>query len=250
MYDPSLNDVQVTYTWNTVHDERVCPICQSLSGYTWTSTGESLFTELFHSGLGTVWNLEVDLSLVHHTHNVPGACRCFIDCNIQVLWEGRLVDYGLMKYEIEQLRQSTAEIAANMQGFGGGAGSGLGAGGYDDFLWGVDRHQMLTKSLGGRGGYRSTGGTDIYDVYHMIQTPSMARRFTQGNLMPYDVLRLGRWSGIAPSVGLMGMSALLLAPFIYNLVQDAVEKATRAGTQAEAIRKRNVERERFKAWNP
>lgn len=65
-------------TWRTAHDERVCPICQALEGYTWifdTSQGDHLGNELVHPQFSVVWNLSSGSRA--HGH-VRFNCRCTI----------------------------------------------------------------------------------------------------------------------------------------------------------------------------
>ena len=207
----------MTYTWNTVQDgHEICPYCQRLHAETWISTGEQLLSSLAFGNLGVTWDLENGYSLVHETHGIPGKCQCFIDCNIEVLWEGNYVDYGLVKLEIEQLRQTTAEIAFNMQGGVGGVPGGPG-GGAEDFSWGTDRFNMYSKSLGGRGAFAGTsgGGISLYDVYHITQVPGLSRRIMTGNIMGYDILRIGRWSGAAAAVP-QALMAIMLGYMVGN----------------------------------
>lgn len=63
-------------TWHTAHDERVCPICQALDGYTWTfdaSRGQHLDKNLVHPKFGVVWTL--DSGSKAHGH-ARFNCRC------------------------------------------------------------------------------------------------------------------------------------------------------------------------------
>ena len=63
--------------WRTMHDEKVCPVCDDLerSGYTWVlSTGHELV--LSHPEYGDVWNIQVG-SEAHGSHD--GSCRCELD---------------------------------------------------------------------------------------------------------------------------------------------------------------------------
>ena len=239
----------MTYTWNTVQDgHEICPYCQRLHAESWRSTGEQLLSSLTFGNLGVIWDLENGYSLVHETHGIPGKCQCFIDCNIEVLWEGTYVDYGLVKLEIEQLRQTTAEIAFNMQG-GGGGGPGGFTGGADDFSWGTDRFQMYSKSLGGRGAFggETGGGLGLSGVYHITQIPGLARRITTGNLMAYDILRLGRWSGAAAAVPQVIMVALVAA-MVAREAKRIWEELHKAEIKAEQYRASEAERKRFAQW--
>ena len=65
----------LSLTWVTVHDERVCPICAALEGYTWVfevGVGQ-LPSELVHPEFGVVWTVGLG-SEAHGSHE--GSCRC------------------------------------------------------------------------------------------------------------------------------------------------------------------------------
>jgi len=67
----------VSITWHTILDERVCPICRQLEGYTWTlELGKGAFpTILEHPGLGIVWDINGSTA---HGHE-KASCRCRIE---------------------------------------------------------------------------------------------------------------------------------------------------------------------------
>jgi hypothetical protein len=68
----------LSLTWVTVHDERVCPICTALEGYTWTfqvGLGQ-LPSELVHPEFGVVWSVGLG-SEAHGIHK--GSCRCNVN---------------------------------------------------------------------------------------------------------------------------------------------------------------------------
>ncbi len=70
---------KLTLTWHTAGDDRVCPVCQALDGYTWifdTSTGPHMTEDLSHPSFGKVWNVNNGSSA--HTH-APSSCRCHIE---------------------------------------------------------------------------------------------------------------------------------------------------------------------------
>ena len=65
----------LTLIWVTLHDERVCPICAALEGFTWTfllGLGQ-LPGELVHPEFGVVWTVGLG-SGAHGNH--AGTCRC------------------------------------------------------------------------------------------------------------------------------------------------------------------------------
>jgi hypothetical protein len=60
-----------------MHDNKVCPICKELDGYTWTfEAGKDVMTDgLFHPKYGFVWSLSQG-SNAHGYHNRGNNCRC------------------------------------------------------------------------------------------------------------------------------------------------------------------------------
>jgi hypothetical protein len=70
----------VSITWHTQHDDRVCPICAAIDGYTWTFEGE-IPDSLFHPTYGEIWN-NVLGSLAHEQeqfgkkYGLLSTCRC------------------------------------------------------------------------------------------------------------------------------------------------------------------------------
>jgi hypothetical protein len=73
----------VSITWRTAGDDRVCPICEAIDGYTWTFTGK-VPNSLYHPAYGEVWNTVLG-SLAHeHTqfgkkYGLLSNCRCHIE---------------------------------------------------------------------------------------------------------------------------------------------------------------------------
>lgn len=63
-----------------MRDERTCPICLRLDGYTWVFTvGQDHLTDaLFHPELGEVWSLSMG-SNAHGHHFQRHNCRCQIE---------------------------------------------------------------------------------------------------------------------------------------------------------------------------
>jgi hypothetical protein len=65
----------LTIKWETMHDNKVCKICQALEGYVWTlEVGKDPFPQtLTHPIIGPVWNVAAG-SGVHGDD--PLSCRC------------------------------------------------------------------------------------------------------------------------------------------------------------------------------
>jgi hypothetical protein len=70
----------ILITWHSMKDERVCPICQRLDGFTWSfTTGQNdLNGVLEHPDLGLVWTIEAGSG----AHGDRGNCRCWITYEI------------------------------------------------------------------------------------------------------------------------------------------------------------------------
>jgi hypothetical protein len=73
----------VSITWRTQGDDRVCPICRAIDGYTWTFINE-VPDSLIHPVYGEVWN--VVTGSLSHEHSQFGKkygllsnCRCHIE---------------------------------------------------------------------------------------------------------------------------------------------------------------------------
>jgi hypothetical protein len=76
-----------TITWHTNVDDRTCPICRALNGFTWVfQAGKDVMTDaLFHPVYGVVWSMSQGSNA--HDHTFGGAygsgnennCRCFLD---------------------------------------------------------------------------------------------------------------------------------------------------------------------------
>jgi uncharacterized protein with gpF-like domain len=72
----------ISITWQAHMDERTCPICQALHGYTWTFTmPEPMPDQLTHPQYGVVWNTTVGSQA--HGHQRFN-CRCSIKPEINV----------------------------------------------------------------------------------------------------------------------------------------------------------------------
>jgi hypothetical protein len=64
-------------TWHTQHDDKVCPICNAIDGYTWIiESGKNVFyNSLTHPAYGIVWDVnQGSQAHGHHGNN----CRCHI----------------------------------------------------------------------------------------------------------------------------------------------------------------------------
>jgi hypothetical protein len=63
-------------------DDRTCPICVALNGYTWTfEAGKDTMTAgLFHSSYGIVW----DTHQGSKAHGHGGNCRCRIEPQVDL----------------------------------------------------------------------------------------------------------------------------------------------------------------------
>lgn len=70
----------VSITWVSQGDDRVCPICAAINGYTWTFTDEPMPNVLVHPRFGAVWDIAAG-SEAHADHK--GTCRCHMDHKIE-----------------------------------------------------------------------------------------------------------------------------------------------------------------------
>ena len=72
----------VTITWQTVGDDKVCPVCKALEGHQWTfPVGEGgIPNELTAEPVGTVW----DVASGSQTHGHKGNCRCSLQCDLDL----------------------------------------------------------------------------------------------------------------------------------------------------------------------
>lgn len=67
--------VNVTITWHTQHDGKVCKHCEALNGRTWFNY--DIFTRRYLEDFmfGPVWDLAEDKSMMH---GASGTCRCYL----------------------------------------------------------------------------------------------------------------------------------------------------------------------------
>jgi len=88
-------------------DDRTCPICMAMNGYTWTfEAGKDDFgNELFHPTYGVVWNIHMGSKA--HGHATDN-CRCGMSTRFD------LSDL-LEKVKIfhDKVKQATQESATN-----------------------------------------------------------------------------------------------------------------------------------------
>ena len=71
----------VTLTWETMQDDRVCPVCKALEGHQWMfQVGEGqLPTELTYGSI-TAWNI----SSGSQAHGHKGNCRCSLKADLDL----------------------------------------------------------------------------------------------------------------------------------------------------------------------
>ena len=81
--------VDVTVTWNSQFDARVCNKCLMLRDYKWTFK-ETLPSVLIHPAFGLVWDLTVDQSRAHGLRSYN--CRCFLTYEFDDSDIGKLMD--------------------------------------------------------------------------------------------------------------------------------------------------------------
>jgi len=72
----------ISITWHTMQDDRVCPVCRQLEGYTWVfEAGKGdLVGRLDHPAYGVVWTTEEG----SRAHGHRGNCRCNITYIVDV----------------------------------------------------------------------------------------------------------------------------------------------------------------------
>lgn len=240
--------IRVESRWFTRGDARVCPYCNRLHNHTWLSEGTELPERLIDPWGAWVWDVEGgDHSRIHQSYDVDARCRCYVEYTVQVLWGGNWVDYAQVKHELENIRSLNQELTVG--GVGGAPTTRGGViGNFDPGWWPGDYGAAA-------GGGRAISPT--IQMYRLAQMPSMARRFATGNIGPYDVLRttrlLGRYA--APLASAMAFitpyaMALMVTEAIMTPIRQLEETQLRPATLSEAYRKRETDRERFRAWFP
>jgi hypothetical protein len=72
----------ISITWHTMGDDRVCPICRNLEGYTWSyePITHELSDLLIHPQMGVVWSVTEG----SRAHGHRGNCRCHITYVVDV----------------------------------------------------------------------------------------------------------------------------------------------------------------------
>jgi hypothetical protein len=77
----------VSITWCAVGDDRTCPICKAVDGYTWTFEGE-VPDDLVHPAYGEIWNITIG-SLAHEhkqfgkKYGLLSNCRCHVETKVE-----------------------------------------------------------------------------------------------------------------------------------------------------------------------
>jgi hypothetical protein len=105
----------ISITWHTQHDDRVCPICNAIDGYTWTFT-EAVPDSLIHPTYGEIWN-KVTGSLAHEhkqfgkKYGLLSNCRCHTTAQIEI----RDLLYLLQK-KIDELKGEISEAPDYQKG--------------------------------------------------------------------------------------------------------------------------------------
>ena len=71
----------VILTWETMQDDRVCPVCRSLEGYQWIlQVGEGQLPNELTYGSITAWNI----SSGSQAHGHKGNCRCSLKVDLDL----------------------------------------------------------------------------------------------------------------------------------------------------------------------
>ena len=118
--------------------------------------------------------------------------------------------------------------------------------------------QAARPLLGTTGyGVDASAGSDLLALYQMSSIPGMVERLARGQPTRYDIMRSvhllsGRVPRLAPLLGLVGPYALVLqlAETIMGPLWELEREQQRPATISDALRKRETDRERFRAWYP
>ena len=85
-------------------DDKACPICKAINGYTWTVTGT--VNSLAHPLYGEVWNKASGVN-IHEHYGIPGPCRCHVDINIDM--NGTLAKIRTLH---DRIKKAAEEVSA------------------------------------------------------------------------------------------------------------------------------------------
>ena len=232
-----LEGILYVATWYTQEDERVCPVCGNLDGYTWVSEYDQPLPDiLFHPIHGDAWDLRAERSLTHVTHPwLKGECRCYIDVVPMILVEGKPVRIDEAESRVHSLNQSMIGIqrdivAAERLALGAATGD-LSA---TSTFW---MGQRLVRRYAPR----------ISDVGQMTLQPAYYG-LMKGGGVPL-VGGLGRTLAMMSPLIEPALIAIAVALPIIRELEQMVDEAQRPARISEAFRERVSARERERAWN-
>jgi hypothetical protein len=98
----------VSITWHAIGDDRTCPICLAVNGYTWVFEGV-VPDSLVHPQYGEIWNT-ITGSLAHEhkqfgkKYGLLSNCRCHVESKFEV--QDMLF---LLQKTIDELTNETSE---------------------------------------------------------------------------------------------------------------------------------------------
>ena len=98
----------ISLTWHSQHDNRVCPICKAIDGYTWTFTDE-VPDSLIHPTYGEVWNITIG-SLAHEQQQFGKKYGLLSNCRCQTESKADFADLlFLLQKKIDELKDVVTE---------------------------------------------------------------------------------------------------------------------------------------------